>query len=240
LSEPKRGAGTLYLVPVPLGETSPLASLPSATLEVVRGLGVFAVEHARSARRFLKLAGHPRPIQELECHLLGARSDGGAIELLVARLLAGTDCGLMSEAGCPAVADPGAALVRRAHAAGIRVEPLVGPSSILLALMASGMNGQRFAFHGYLPVDRVERARRLKEAESRAGDATQIFIETPYRNGALVQALLQHCRGDTLLCIAAGLTLPGALVATRTIAQWKRDPPSIDRRPAVFLLYRGR
>jgi 16S rRNA (cytidine1402-2'-O)-methyltransferase len=145
----------------------------------------------------------------------------------------------MSEAGAPAVADPGSALVRRAHEAGVRVVPLIGPSSILLALMASGMNGQRFAFHGYLPVKRTERARKVKELDARAKDETQIFIETPYRNEALLSALIEHCRGDTRLCIAADLTLPGGFVAARTIAEWKKKPPIIDRRPAVFLLSRA-
>jgi len=158
---------------------------------------------------------------------------------LLALLLSGEDCGLMSEAGCPAVADPGSELVRRAHEAGVRVVPLVGPSSILLALMASGMSGQRFAFHGYLPVARDQRARKLKELEARASGETQIFIETPYRNGAMLSTLFQHCRGETLLCIAADLTLPTGFVATRPIAEWIKKPPILDRRPAVFLLYRA-
>ena len=144
----------------------------------------------------------------------------------------------MSEAGCPAVADPGASLVQRAHDVHIVVVPLVGPSSILLALMASGMNGQHFAFHGYLPVDRLERARRLRELEARAARETQIFIETPYRNAAMLQALLEHCRGDTLLCIAVDLTLPAESVMTHAIAHWQKKPPAVDRRQVVFLLSR--
>jgi 16S rRNA (cytidine1402-2'-O)-methyltransferase len=154
-------------------------------------------------------------------------------------LLSGADWGLMSEAGCPAVADPGAALVRRAHAAGVTVVPLVGPSSILLALMASGLDGQHFVFHGYLPADHAGRARKIREIEAQAGNATQVFIETPYRNSALLRSLLEDCRGDTLLCVAVDLTLPGASGAARPIAEWKKKPPDLDRRPAVFLLYRG-
>jgi 16S rRNA (cytidine1402-2'-O)-methyltransferase len=145
----------------------------------------------------------------------------------------------MSEAGAPAVADPGSALVRQAHRAGIRVVPLAGPSSILLALMASGMDGQHFAFHGYLPVERAERTRKIKALEARAVHETQIFIEAPYRNDALLLALLQNCREDTLLCIAADLTQSTEFVSARAIADWKKEPPILDRRPAVFLLSRA-
>jgi 16S rRNA (cytidine1402-2'-O)-methyltransferase len=232
-----RSRGTLYLIPVALGGNNAASLVPPATIDAARGLRTFIAENAKSARGFLKTIAHPRPLQELNFHALDEHTrDVGP---LLALLLAGEDCALMSEAGCPAVADPGAALVRLAHQAGVRVVPLVGPSSILLALMASGMNGQRFAFNGYLPVDRIERARRLKDLEARASDETQIFIETPYRNGALLSALLEHCRGDTVLCIAADLTLPGEFVTARTIAEWKKLPPMLDRRPAVFLLSRA-
>lgn len=238
LSESRPGKGTLYLVPVGLGGEDASFWLPPATLDIARGLSTFIAENAKSARAFLKAIGHPRPLQELRFHLLDEHTSEADIEPLVALLLKGENCGLMSEAGCPAVADPGAGLVRRAHAAGIPVEPLVGPSSMLLALMASGMNGQRFVFHGYLPVERRERAQRLKTLDAQARGVTQIFIETPYRNVALLGALLEHCRGDTLLCIAADLTLPTQCVATRTISAWKTKPPALDRRLAVFLLYR--
>jgi 16S rRNA (cytidine1402-2'-O)-methyltransferase len=229
--------GTLYLIPVALGGDNALSLVAPDTIDTARGLRTFIAENAKSARAFLKAIAHPGPLQELKIHTLDEHTRN--VAPLLKLLLSGEDCGLMSEAGCPAVADPGSALVRRAHEAGIRVVPLIGPSSILLALMASGMNGQRFAFHGYLPVERTERARKLKELEARASDETQIFIETPYRNEALLSALLQHCHGDTLLCIAADLTLPGGFVATRTIAEWKTKPPIIDRRPAVFLLSRA-
>ena len=232
-----RARGTLYLIPVALGGDNALSLIAPDTIDTARGLRTFIAENAKSARGFLKAIAHPGPLQELKIHTLDEHTRD--VAPLLKLLLSGEDCGLMSEAGCPAVADPGSALVRRAHGAGVRVVPLIGPSSILLALMASGMNGQHFAFHGYLPVERTQRARKLKELEARARDETQIFIETPYRNEALLSALFQHCRGDTLLCIAADLTLPGGFVAAQTIAEWKEKPPIIDRRPAVFLLSRA-
>jgi len=228
--------GKLYLIPVALGGDDVASLIPPATLDAARGLRTFAVENAKSARRFLKAIGHPVPLQQIVLHQFDEHARN--VAPLLALLLAGEDCGLMSEAGCPAVADPGASLVQRAHDAGIDVMPLVGPSSILLALMASGMNGQRFAFHGYLPVDRMERARRLRELDALSFRETQIFIETPYRNAAMLQSLLEHCRGDTLLCIAADLTLPAASVITRSVALWKKNPPAVDRRQVVFLLGR--
>lgn len=233
-------AATLYLIPVALGEDDVQAVLPGATLDVVRRLRAFIVEDAKSARRFLKAAGYPHPLQETRFLIFNEHTRKPELGALLAPLLAGEDCGLMSEAGCPGVADPGEALVRRALEAGIRVAPLVGPSSILLALMASGMNGQHFTFHGYLPVNRSQRARAIQGLEAAAQESTQIFIETPYRSAALFQALLEHCRADTRVCVAADLTMPGEFVSTRTIGEWKRQPPVLDRRPVVFLLYRGR
>ena len=229
--------GTLYLIPVALGGDEAASVVPAATIDAARRLRTFITENAKSARRFLKAIAHPRPLQQINFHALDEHTRD--VEPLLALLLSGEDCGLMSETGCPAVADPGATLVRRAHQTGVHVVPLVGPSSLLLALMASGMSGQRFAFHGYLPVDRMERARKLKDLEARASHETQIFIETPYRNGALLSALLEHCRGDTLLCIAADLTLPAEFVSARTISEWKKKPPVLDRRLAVYLLSRA-
>ena len=238
MSEPGTGKGTLYLIPVALGGADARSLLPGATLDAVHGLRTFIVENAKSARSFLKAVNHPCPLQELSFHRLDEHTSEADIEPLVALLLEGENCGVMSEAGCPAVADPGAELVRRAHGANIQVVPLTGPSAILLALMASGLNGQHFAFHGYLPVDKTERAQRLRQLDARAQGETQIFIETPYRNAAMLRELLDHCRGDTLLCIAADLTLATESVATRAISEWKRKPPVLDRRLAVFLLYR--
>lgn len=231
--------GTLYLVPVALGSADTASFLAPATIVAAHGLRTFIVENAKSARGFLKAIGHPGPLQALSIHVLDEHTKNEDIEALLAPMLAGTDCGLMSEAGCPAVADPGARLVRRAHAAGVRVEPLVGPSAILLALMASGMDGQHFTFHGYLPVDKAARAARLRQIDAHCAAATQIFIETPYRNDAMLEAVLANCRDDTLLCVAADLTLPTRAVATCTVSEWKKKPPALDRRPAVFLLFRN-
>ena len=238
MSEAPAATGTLYLVPVDLGSGDAPALLPHATLEVARRLDVFVAENAKSARRFLKDAGHPRPMREIQIAVLDEHGGGHAVEQALARLLAGEDCGLLSEAGCPAVADPGAALVRRAHEAGVRVVPLVGPSSILLALMASGMDGQRFEFHGYLPADSAQRALKVRELDARSAAGTQVFIETPHRGAAMLATLLESCRPDTLLCIAVDLTLPRESVETRPIAAWKKKPPDLARRPAVFLLWR--
>ncbi|HEU0289420.1 MAG TPA: SAM-dependent methyltransferase, partial [Burkholderiales bacterium] len=190
MSEPQPSKGTLYLIPVALGDADATSWIPPATLAIARALRAFIAEDAKSARRFLKAIDHPGPLREVDIHLLNEHTESKDLEPLLAPLLAGVNCGLMSEAGCPALADPGAGLVLRAHSAGIRVEPLVGPSSILLALMASGMSGQRFAFHGYLPVEKSERAQALKALEAQARGVTQIFIETPYRNAVLLDALL--------------------------------------------------
>ncbi|HEY7658197.1 MAG TPA: SAM-dependent methyltransferase [Burkholderiales bacterium] len=233
----ERSRGTLYLIPVALGGNNAAALTPSATTEAAHKLRTFIAESAKPARAFLKSIAHPRPLQELRFHTLDEHTRD--VAPLLELLLSGEDCGLMSEAGAPAVADPGSALVRQAHRAGIRVVPLAGPSSILLALMASGMDGQHFAFHGYLPVERAERTRKIKALEARAVHETQIFIEAPYRNDALLLALLQNCREDTLLCIAADLTQSTEFVSARAIADWKKEPPILDRRPAVFLLSRA-
>jgi 16S rRNA (cytidine1402-2'-O)-methyltransferase len=240
LSERRDRGGTLYLIPVDLGGGDARAVLAGTTLEVARRLDLFVAEDAKSARRFLKEAGHPRPLREIHIGELDQEGGGQAVTEALARLAAGEDCGLLSEAGCPGVADPGARLVRAAHEAGVRVVPLVGPSSILLALMAAGMDGQHFVFHGYLPVDARDRARSVKELESRSHAATQIFIETPYRSAAMLATLLEACRPDTLLCVAADLTLPGERVETRAVAAWKKKPPDLARRRVVYLLWRAR
>lgn len=232
-------AGTLYLIPVPLGPTAPQESLPANVLAIVRPLTYFVVEQAKTARAFLKAAGTNTPLQELQLEELNEHTKEAELDRLLAPLRAGHDVGLLSEAGCPAVADPGANLVALAQKEGIRVVPLIGPSSLLLALMASGLNGQRFAFQGYLPAKELERNKALRdlETESRKRQQTQLFIETPYRNQAMFNGILQSCQPATRLTVATDLTLISESVLTRTIAQWKKQtPPDIERRPTVFLL----
>ena len=231
--------GTLYLIPVPLGPNAPAEVLPANVLERIRTLDTYVAEHAKSARAFLKAAGHPLPLQQIAISELNEHTRTTEIAPLLAPLKAGKDVGLISEAGCPAVADPGAALVARAQQDGIRTIPLVGPSSILLALMASGLSGQNFAFHGYLPAKEDDRKKRLRilESESRQAKQTQIFIETPYRNRQMLDTLLAACAPQTRLCIATDLSLPTESVRTRTISGWqKSEAPDFDRRPTVFLL----
>jgi 16S rRNA (cytidine1402-2'-O)-methyltransferase len=232
--------GKLYLVPVALGGEDPLAVLSDSALRVLPGLRHFIVENPRTARRFLKAARYPHSLSETDMQTLDEQTTAAQLPRLLKPLRDGRDCGLLSEAGCPAVADPGAALVRLAHGLGIRVVPLTGPSSLLLALMASGMNGQRFAFHGYLPIDREARRKKLLELErlSAQQDATQIFIEAPYRNQALLQAVIETCNTETLLCLATDITLENENIRTQALAAWKKKPPDINRRPTVFLLYR--
>ena len=225
----------LYAIPTPLGG-APQDALPASALVTIRTLRDFVVEDAKSARAFLGAIGcKPRELQMAE---LSEHTSAAAVPALLQPLREGRPLGLLSEAGCPAIADPGAALVAAAQEAGFRVVPLIGPCAITLALMASGLEGQRFAFCGYLPRDAGERGKRLKELEarSRRERETEIFIETPYRNEALFAALLDTCAPGTRLCVAADLTLDSELVRTRPIAQWRRERTSIGKRPAVFLL----
>lgn len=230
--------GTLYLVPVTLGGDAIEGLIPTQVQQRVRSLEYFVVENPKSARAYLKLVGTQLPLQQLQLSTLNEHTSDTDIAQLAAPLHAGHDLGMLSEAGCPGVADPGAKLVRYAHAQGMRVVPLVGPSSILLALMGSGLNGQRFAFHGYLPVADAERIKALRELErdSRKLGQTQIFIETPYRNHKMLQSILAGCAHDTLLCIATDLTLAAEDIRTMAIAAWKRKPPQLERRPSLFLL----
>ena len=232
-------AGTLFLIPVPLGPTAPKDSLPANVLEIIRPLTYFVVEEAKTARAFLKAAGTDTPLQALQIEELNEHTKADALDRLLAPLRAGNDIGLLSEAGCPAVADPGANLVALAQKENLRVVPLIGPSSLLLALMASGLNGQRFAFQGYLPAKEIERSKTIRdlETESRKRQQTQLFIETPYRNTAMFQSILQSCQPNTRLTVATDLTLASEYVVTKTIQQWKKQtPPEIERRPTVFLL----
>jgi 16S rRNA (cytidine1402-2'-O)-methyltransferase len=231
--------GILFLLPSALGDTAWDAYLPAATREVACRLGHFIAENAKTTRAELKRIEHPTPLRELAIEQLPEKLTAADIDRLLAPLLAGHDVGLASEAGCPGVADPGALLVRRAHELGIRVRPLIGPSSLLLALMASGLDGQRFAFHGYLPQREPERSKKIAdlERESARQNQTQIFIETPYRNTTLFQALISVCRPSALLCVATDLTLATESVQTRRVSDWRKaPPPDLDKRPTVFLL----
>ena len=227
----------MFLIPSPLGEYEPSLVIPAGTLEVLKGLKVFVVEQTRTARRYLSAAGLKGQISGLEFHELNEHTLPAEVEALLALFDSG-DVGLISEAGLPAVADPGAALVALCHLHGIAVVPLAGPSSLMLALMASGLDGQSFAFRGYLPAKTDERraAVRRCEKDSAALHQTQLFIETPYRNDSLLKDLLECLSPSTRLCIAANLTLPDAFIKTCKVSQWKKQIPLIGKRPCVFLI----
>ncbi|MBP3202037.1 MAG: SAM-dependent methyltransferase [Bacteroidales bacterium] len=230
--------GKLYLIPTPLGEGAPLEVLPASVLDLLPTLRRFVVEEVRTARRFLSSAGLKGHIQELEFHELNEHTSPAEVEALMALFADGSSVGLLSEAGLPAVADPGAQLVALCHRHQIEVVPLVGPSSLMLALMASGLNGQSFAFVGYIPAKTEERRAALRALEKRSASAsqTQILIETPYRNDSLLADMLQCLSAGTRLCLAANLTCPDAFIRTRTIAQWKQEPVTIGKRPCVFVI----
>ena len=239
--------GTLYLIPNSLGPGALDEVLPASVRQTTAQLDYFIAENAKTARAFLKLVSttHPlgKPLQEIEIHELNINTAASELPALLAPLLAGRNAGLVSEAGVPAVADPGADLVRLAHQKNIPVKPLVGPSSILLALMASGLNGQSFAFQGYLPTDSGQRANRLRQLEqrSRQEKQTQIFIETPYRNEAMLEAIANHCTSSTLLTVATDLTLETETVRTQSVQIWKNEItagrfPDFKKKPTVFLL----
>lgn len=231
--------GTLYLIPVTLGEDNITHVLPPDVVNVAQRLDNFVVESEKSARHFLSNIKTIRPVRELNLNLLNEHTEQKDVNALLAPLLAGKDVGLMSDAGCPGVADPGAKLVELAHQKGIRVIPFVGPSSILLSLMASGFNGQQFTFLGYLPVDKTQRNQKIKEIEKRSSThkETQIFIETPYRNQHMLDAIMSVCQPNTKLCIACDISLTTELISSKTIASWKKSPlPDLHKRPTIFLL----
>jgi 16S rRNA (cytidine1402-2'-O)-methyltransferase len=231
--------GTLYLIPVTLGDDNITRVLPPEVVSVAQTLETFVVESEKSARHFLSTIKTSKPVRELTLNLLNEHTEDKALPDLLKPLLAGQDVGLMSDAGCPGVADPGAKLVELAHLKGIKVVPFVGPSSILLSMMASGLNGQQFAFLGYLPVDKAQRNQKLKEIEKRSltHKETQLFIETPYRNQHMLEAILSTCQPNTRLCLACDISLATEMIVTRTIANWKKTPmPDLHKRPTVFLL----
>lgn len=231
--------GTLYLIPVTLGDDVIGKALPPDVVAIAQRLDTFVVENEKTARRFLGAIKTHKPVRELTLLTLNEHTTDKELPALLESLLAGHDIGLMSEAGCPGIADPGARLAALAHKKGIRVAPLVGPSSILLALMASGLDGQRFTFHGYLPSEKAARVQKLREIEqeSRKQRETQIFIETPYRNQHLLDDILATCNGETRLCVARNISLETELIASRRIAEWKATAaPDLHKQPTVFLL----
>lgn len=228
--------GKLYLIPCPLGDDA-TETIPAYAVTILHRLTHLVAERAKTTRHFIKATNPPKPISEYQIEELNEHTPAAELEALLRPALEGHDLGVLSEAGCPGIADPGAKLVELAHRKGIEVMPLVGPSSILLALMASGMNGQSFAFHGYLsaksPADDLKRLEQLAIKHQQ----TQLFIETPYRNKAIIEQALRVLQPSTKFCIAADLTLPTQFVQTKTIAEWRKAPPTgLDKRPVVFLM----
>jgi len=230
--------GTLYFIPVTLGEDNITKVLPAEVVSITQQLDEFIVENEKTARHFLSAIKHSKPIRDLLLKPLNEHTSDKELPALLNSLMAGKDVGLMSEAGCPGIADPGAKLAALAHQKGIRVTPLVGPSSILLSLMASGLNGQRFTFLGYLPSDKAARVIQLKEIEKRSKQQeTQIFIETPYRNQHMLEDILNTCNGETRLCIACNISCSDELIITKRVKEWKTSVlPDLHKKPTVFLL----
>lgn len=232
--------GTLYLVPNTLGNADSSMTIPEGVKSYIDQTSVFIVENLRNARRYLKNLNREINIDMLTFYELNKHTDAGEIPSYLKELLEGQDAAIISEAGVPGIADPGAEVVRVAHETGIRVVPLTGPSSILLALMASGLNGQSFCFHGYLPIKRPERIKKIRELEQMAerNGTTQLFMEAPYRNDAMLSDILESCQNATRLCIAADITMETEFIYTKSIGQWKRKKPALHKRPVMFLLGR--
>ena len=233
--------GTLYLIPVPLAENVAAKSYTPYLVNTINHIKEYIVENSKTARKFLKEAGLTTPQNELIIHDYGKHNRDSDQNDFFTGLIAGKDVGLMSEAGCPGVADPGSEIVALAHQKGIKVIPLVGPSSILLSIMASGFNGQSFTFHGYLPIDKVQRASKIKELEtiSEKFNQTQLFIETPFRNNPILEEILRSCKPQTKLCIACNLTAEDEFIQTKTILQWRKQVPDLHKKPVIFLLFKG-
>lgn len=231
--------GKLYLIPMTLGESSPDAVIPADVKNMIRTLDTFIVENIRSARRYIRKIDPDKSIDNITFFILNKHTEEEQLPGFLTPLKQGKDVGVITEAGVPGIADPGEHIVRMAHQQKIRVVPLVGPSSITLALMGSGLNGQHFAFNGYLPIQSNERIKKLKtlEKRSRQESQTEVFMETPYRNNQMLKDILEHCRDHTLLCIASNITLENEKIQTRSIKDWKQDVPDLHKQPAIFLLY---
>ncbi len=239
--------GSLYLIPTPLGEVPVDQVIPAYNLEIIYRIDVFIVEELRTARRFLKRCGYKKDFDSVTFYTLNEHTQDVEMTGFLDKAMQGTPIGLLSEAGCPTVADPGTSVVTHAHQKGIRVIPLTGPSSILLSLMASGLNGQQFTFHGYLPVKSQERKQKIKELDRSAQRVpfdksaqrlphTHIFIEAPYRNKQMIDSLLETCSANTLLCIASNITMPDESIKTKSISDWKKNKPDPGKNPTVYLL----
>jgi 16S rRNA (cytidine1402-2'-O)-methyltransferase len=230
----------LYLIPVTLGDEEPALVLPATVFQIIGELDEFIVENERTARRFLRKSGYTRNFDEVKFHLLNKHTQPEELGSFIDSVKSGKAVGLLSEAGVPCIADPGAVVVQLCHQHSLRVIPLTGPSSLLLALMASGFNGQHFIFHGYLPIQKPELRQKLRELEANIyqKDQTQIFIETPYRNDKTIENILSSCQPHTQLCIAVDLTLETEWIATHPVSWWRQHTPIIHKRPAVFLLYK--
>ncbi|MDN3707700.1 SAM-dependent methyltransferase [Myroides ceti] len=232
--------GNLYLIPVTLGDSNPADVLPQTVYRSIELLSVFVVENSKDARKFIKAVNPEKKQSELVLFELNKHTDTKEISSFIQPMLEGKDMGLMSDAGCPGVADPGAVVVKMAHEKGIKVIPLVGPSSILMSMMASGMNGQSFTFNGYLPIDKSEKKNALKNLEkwSFERNQSQLFIETPYRNNQIVEDMLQILNPQTRLCIACDISLPTEFIQTKPIALWKKSKPDLHKRPCIFIIHK--
>jgi len=230
--------GTVYLIPCPIGTNNPADVLPTDTMKIIHELDYFIVENEKTCRQFLRAANHPKQIRDLDFEVLNKHTQPMEIIDFIQPCLEGKSVGVISESGCPGVADPGAIVVKTAHQKGIQVVPLIGPSSILLSLMASGLNGQSFSFVGYVPKDKSDLKKRLTELESisRKFNQTQIFIETPFRNRQLIESLKQYCSPNTDLCIAVNINQPDEIIVRKPISQWQTNDLEIHKIPAVFLI----
>ncbi len=233
--------GTIYLIPTVLADDTAAAVIPAQVAQCIAGLSYFIVENARTARRYIKTMAPDKVIESLQIVVIDKNSSVAEVKKALEPLLKGQSAGIISEAGCPGVADPGAEVVKWAHRQQIKVVPLVGPSAILMALMGSGFNGQSFAFHGYLPIEKKDRVQAIRQLEKDMlqRDQTQIFMETPYRNNQLLTDLLQQLHPATNLCVAANISAPNEFIQTKPIANWPAHLPDIHKQPAVFLIYRS-
>ena len=231
--------GKLYLIPTTLGECSVDGVIPASVKSIISNLNIFIVENIRTARRYIRKIDADKSIDDLTFFVLNKHTGKEQLPEFLAPIKEGRDVGVITEAGVPGIADPGEDIVRMAHEQEINVVPLTGPSSIILALMGSGLNGENFAFNGYLPIQSNERIKKLKIIEKRSHqeNQTQIFMETPYRNNQMLKDILEHCRDHTLLCIASNITLENESIQTMSIKEWKKSVPDLNKQPAIFLLY---